>query len=77
MVREGVEGFTLGTAELPESLAPLLARLSANVELCERMGEAARNRVAREFSLQTMVAGYASLIGANADPGLRLNERPS
>lgn len=77
MVREGVEGFTLDPAELAENLAPLLATLSADGELRERMGQAARMRVAQEFSLQTMVADYASLIDAGEGPGLRLNGRPS
>jgi glycosyltransferase involved in cell wall biosynthesis len=72
MVREGVEGFTLAPAELAENLAPLLARLFTDGGLRERMGQAARLRVAQEFSLQTMVADYAALI---ADEGAdsRLN----
>jgi glycosyltransferase involved in cell wall biosynthesis len=67
MVREGIEGYTVPPAELSERLAPLLATLHANEELRDRLGQAARTRAAREFSLQRMVDGYASLIGANTN----------
>jgi glycosyltransferase involved in cell wall biosynthesis len=63
MVREGVEGFTLPLAELSEGLAPLLLKLHADDDLRARMGQAARIRVARQFSLEQMVEGYASLMG--------------
>ena len=63
MVDEGVEGMTLHAADLRESLAPALAHLHEDAQRRERMGQAARKRVVREFSLQAMVDRYASLIG--------------
>lgn len=62
MVRNGVDGFTLDRAQLDSTLAPLLADLHAQVELRQRIGRAARERVLREFSQSCMVAGYARLI---------------
>jgi glycosyltransferase involved in cell wall biosynthesis len=67
MVREGVEGYTLTPAELSEKLVPLLAELYTNRDLRRRMGESARMRVEREFSIERMVEGYAVLI----DQGVR------
>lgn len=63
MVREGVEGFTLPLAQLEQELVPLLIRFHAEQTMRERLGQAARQRVEREFSLQAMVDNFASLIG--------------
>ena len=65
MIRDGVEGFTVEVAELDEQLPSLLSRLHADVALRDRMGRAAWERVRRQFSLQAMVEGYASLIDAS------------
>ncbi|MGH8175667.1 MAG: glycosyltransferase, partial [Steroidobacter sp.] len=62
MVRNGVHGFTLERAELSATLAPLLTRLHSSEELRQRIGRAARERVLQEFSLYSMVEGYAALI---------------
>jgi glycosyltransferase involved in cell wall biosynthesis len=62
MVSNGVDGFTLDRMDLDSRLAPLLAELYANVELRQRIGRAARERVLREFSQSGMVARYATLI---------------
>jgi glycosyltransferase involved in cell wall biosynthesis len=67
MVREGIEGYTLAPAELPEKLVPVLAELHSNRDLRRRMGDCARSRVAREFSIERMVEGYAVLIDASAN----------
>lgn len=66
MVREGVEGFTLPLAQLEQELVPLLVRLHAEQTLRDRLGQAARQRVEREFSLRGMVDNFASLIAAPA-----------
>jgi glycosyltransferase involved in cell wall biosynthesis len=66
MIREGEQGYTLTPAELPDRLVPVLAELHSNRDLRRRMGESARLRVAREFSLERMVEGYAGLIEASA-----------
>jgi glycosyltransferase involved in cell wall biosynthesis len=62
MVRNGVDGFTIGRAELPSGLVPLLSQLYASEELRQRLGRAARERVLCDFSLNTMVEGYARLL---------------
>lgn len=62
MVRNGVDGYTLERDALETELAPLLARLQASADLRRRIGESARVRVLKEFSLESMVEGYAKLI---------------
>jgi glycosyltransferase involved in cell wall biosynthesis len=62
MVSNGADGFTLDRSELDSRLAPLLAELHAKVDLRERIGRTARERVLREYSHSGMVAGYATLI---------------
>lgn len=62
MVRDGVDGFTLERAALSTELAPLLARLQGDADLRRSLGASARARVVNEFSVETMVDGYAALI---------------
>ena len=71
VVREGVDGFTIQTADLSANLAAILARLHAEPALRERMGRNARERVERQFSLRTMVERYASLLDSAPDDALR------
>jgi glycosyltransferase involved in cell wall biosynthesis len=66
MISEGVEGYTLPVEDLEHGLAPVLERLHASPESTQRMGENARRRVAREFSIERMVERYAALIGGPA-----------
>lgn len=57
LVVEGVTG-TLVPAAQPQALAAALARYIAEPALCRRHGLAGRERVEREFSMETMVARY-------------------
>jgi glycosyltransferase involved in cell wall biosynthesis len=42
-------------------LAANLAQLATNPNLCQRLGEAARQRVVNEFSLDRMLTSYEAL----------------
>lgn len=66
MIDDGIEGFVVSLAELRARLPTILAALSADVTRREHMGAAARSRVVRCFSLESMVANYRGLFG----PGL-------
>ena len=70
MIRDGIEGFTLEPAALSSGLPPLLQRLHDDSSLRQRLGMAARERVVRCFSSQSMVAGFASLIANQSDDPL-------
>jgi glycosyltransferase involved in cell wall biosynthesis len=67
MVRDGIDGFTLEARALHDTLPVLLARLREDQDLRESLGRAARERIARDFSLDGMVARYASLVTASSD----------
>jgi glycosyltransferase involved in cell wall biosynthesis len=71
MVRDGIDGYTLEARALRDTLPVLLSRLREDQDLRERLGRAARERIARDFSLDGMVARYASLVNASSDAKLR------
>jgi glycosyltransferase involved in cell wall biosynthesis len=60
LVREGQEGF-LVAAGAPGSIAARLRQLLGNPELARRMGEAGRERVARELGVEAMRRSYEAL----------------
>jgi len=53
-VTDGVEGFLIGPGDV-DALAQRMATLAGDPQLRRRMGRAARRRVERQFSLETMV----------------------
>jgi glycosyltransferase involved in cell wall biosynthesis len=59
-VVDGVTGFTVSPGD-PDRLGEAIARLLAEPESRRRMGEAARQRVAREFSSERQVEQLAAL----------------
>jgi glycosyltransferase involved in cell wall biosynthesis len=67
MVRDGTEGYTLAVPTIAAELPLLLERLHVDPELRERMGRAARERVERCFSSQSMIEAFAALIGGTSD----------
>jgi glycosyltransferase involved in cell wall biosynthesis len=70
-VVDGETGF-LVPPENPEALAKAVSALLADPALARAMGEAARNRVLREFSVSRMVEGnlavYQELVGESPKP---------
>jgi len=64
MVDDGVEGFVIRAAEMQARLPAMLAILCANPRRRARLGEAARQRIERCFSLDAMVAQYEKLLCA-------------
>lgn len=54
VVREGEDGFLVDTGDT-DALAERLARLAADPELRERMGETARNRVLPRYAVDRLV----------------------
>lgn len=64
MVSEGVEGFIVDPAELPQRLPTLLAALLADPLRRHGMGNAARARVQRQFSLAGFLDAHQALIAA-------------
>ena len=57
IVRDGLEGFLVGDRD-PISFAEPCLRLLQDPALRERMGAAARERVAKEFTVEVMARGY-------------------
>lgn len=64
-IRHGINGFIADDAE---QFAEYVCTLWADAELCRRMGEAARETVAREFSHGRLVAGLAEACGGALAP---------
>lgn len=68
-IEDGVEGFLVPPGD-EAALADRMRRLLADPDLRQRMGEAARRKVARLFSTEVVVpqfeALYAELLGAEA-----------
>jgi len=59
-VTDGVEGFVVPVRDA-EAMASRLLHLSSDAALRQRMGEAARGRVQREFSVQAQVQAWLEL----------------
>lgn len=60
MVEDGHDGFLVPPAD-PESLAAKISDLLLNSELSATFGQRARDKVARQFSLEGMVRQYEAL----------------
>jgi glycosyltransferase involved in cell wall biosynthesis len=60
-LRDGINGFFFRHAD-PDSLAEVLGRLLADPALRRRMGEAARDTVTNDFSIEKMVDGMEAAI---------------
>ncbi|MGE0128630.1 MAG: glycosyltransferase [Blastocatellales bacterium] len=60
LVEEGVTGFLIEPKD-DQALAERFARLCSNRDLARRFGQAARCKVEREYSLNTMLRRYAEL----------------
>jgi len=59
-VTDGIEGFVVPVRD-PEAMAEALLRLWKDPELRRRMGEAARERVLREFRLDQQISAFLAL----------------
>jgi len=62
LVQDDVTGLLVPPRQ-PELLAQALARMATSPELRQRMGHAARARIEREFSLDSMVRSFDRLYG--------------
>jgi glycosyltransferase involved in cell wall biosynthesis len=71
MISDGGEGFIVAPRELDARLPPMLAALCADTRRRARLGEAARRRVERMFSQESMVASYRDLLRPGAEQVLR------
>jgi glycosyltransferase involved in cell wall biosynthesis len=60
VVTDGVEGFVVKPGDL-EALADRLTRLASDAALRDKMGEAARRRVADCYTVDAMAAKIAAL----------------
>jgi colanic acid/amylovoran biosynthesis glycosyltransferase len=60
-ITEGVEGFLVPVRD-PQAMAEALALLAQNRELSQRMGQAARQRVVREFTLAQQTEAWLKLL---------------
>jgi glycosyltransferase involved in cell wall biosynthesis len=63
VVQDGVDGLLFEKANITE-LAERLERVMADPDLRKRLGAAARERVARDFSGSAYLGWYTELIGA-------------
>src|SRR5262249_45707758 len=59
-VADGVEGFVVPARDV-EAMAAALATLAANPDLGRRMGQAARERISRQFTLDRQVTRFIEL----------------
>ena len=66
MVDHGLSGY-LATPYAPDDLASGIALLLNDVELCNRMGEAGREKVLRKFALDNVVQQYLNLYNSLLD----------
>lgn len=69
MIRNGIDGYTLGVDELSASLVPLLVSLQADERSRALLGRRARERVERRFSFDGMVDAYEALIAGQVRTG--------
>lgn len=70
VVDDGIDGLLVET-ESVEELAAALERLIRDPELRRRLGNAARERVAREFSDEVYLSRYGELVSAALERGAR------
>lgn len=76
-VTDGVEGFVVPVRD-PESMAAALGRLVSDPELRRRMGEAARQRILREFTLERQIDQWMELFeSVLAEKASRAAEAPT
>ncbi|MFA6003497.1 MAG: glycosyltransferase, partial [Elusimicrobiota bacterium] len=54
---DGYHGLLVPPGE-PEALAGAICRLASDPALRQRLGQAARQRIAHDFSIMSMIAGY-------------------
>jgi colanic acid/amylovoran biosynthesis glycosyltransferase len=59
-VSDGVEGFVVPVRD-PEAIAAALARLAADTELARQLGQAARQRILKDFTLKRQVEKFIEL----------------
>ena len=59
-VTDGVEGLVTPVRD-PEAMAAALARLAADTELARRLGQAARQRILKDFTLKRQVEKFIEL----------------
>jgi colanic acid/amylovoran biosynthesis glycosyltransferase len=59
-VTDGVEGLVVPVRD-PEAMAAALARLASDSELSSRLGQAARQRVLKDFTLQRQIGKFLEL----------------
>lgn len=67
MISDGSEGFIVNLEQVVPDLMTVLARLHADPAMRSRMGEAARARVLRDFSWQSMVDAYECLLAPQGE----------
>ena len=68
LVEDGVTGLLAPPGD-PEAVAAAVGRLARDPGLAARLGAAGRERVAREFRLETTVAELLALLDREASPG--------
>ena len=66
MVLDGREGFIVTPSTNPDELTRALLTLHAQPELRERMGQASRARILRDFSWPAMVHAYEKLLASRS-----------
>jgi glycosyltransferase involved in cell wall biosynthesis len=59
-VTDGVEGLVVPVRD-PEAMAGALARLATDPALSSRLGQAARQRILKDFSLDRQVAKFIEM----------------
>lgn len=68
VIRDGVDGVLVANEDVA-NLAENLARLMADPQLRARLGQAAKERAAREFTPQAFMTNLSNLVAAVANPG--------
>lgn len=67
MVRDGLDGYVIDIGALDEALPRFLRVLAEDPSRRARLGRSARERVEREFSMESMVERFSRLIDTSAD----------
>jgi glycosyltransferase involved in cell wall biosynthesis len=68
LIEDGADGLLFAPAD-EEELAAALLRLIGNPDLRRRLGEAARQRVLREYDLAANTARFAEILRRRLFPG--------